>query len=156
MNPTRGLIVGSIVGLLLGAILGGGLHLLMKFKRSADVRRGWNLAPIVVAEKALEAGSVVTMTDVAQRSIPEQFITASMVKPSDASSVVNQPLRYSVEAGEPLQWAYFETAGGTKPFAKQAEEAVIRAACAAELKERGNSVKPMRAAEIRKSLGGGP
>jgi pilus assembly protein CpaB len=78
-------------------------------KKEADVRKGWNLVPVVVAAVDLSEGSVVTMEMVSQRSIPEQFITSSVVKPDSASYIVNQKVLVPVQAGDPLLWSQFET-----------------------------------------------
>jgi pilus assembly protein CpaB len=78
-------------------------------KKEADVRRGWNLVPVVVAAVDLSEGSVVTFDQISQRSVPEQFVTSSVVKPDSASYVVNQKVLVPVQAGDPLLWSEFET-----------------------------------------------
>ncbi|MBL8935295.1 MAG: Flp pilus assembly protein CpaB [Archangium sp.] len=78
-------------------------------KKELDVRRGWNLVPVVVASTDLSEGTVVTMEMVSQRSIPEQFVTSSVVKPDSASYIVNQKVLVPVQAGDPLLWSQFET-----------------------------------------------
>ncbi len=78
-------------------------------KKEADVRRGWNLVPVVVAAADLSEGSVVTFDMISQRSVPEQFVTSSVVKPDSASYVVNQKVLVPVQAGDPLLWSQFET-----------------------------------------------
>jgi pilus assembly protein CpaB len=79
-------------------------------KREADVRKGWNLVPVVVAAVDIPEGTVVTMEMLSQRSVPEQFVTSSVVKPDSASYVVNQKVLVAVAAGDPLLWSQFETA----------------------------------------------
>jgi hypothetical protein len=78
-------------------------------KKEADVRRGWNLVPVVVAAADISEGTVVTFDMISQRSVPEQFITSSVVKPDSASYVVNQKVLVPVQAGDPLLWSQFET-----------------------------------------------
>ena len=78
-------------------------------KREADVRKGWNLVPVVVASVDVSEGTVVTMEMISQRSIPEQFVTSSVVKPDSASYVVNQKVLVPLQAGDPLMWSQFET-----------------------------------------------
>ncbi len=78
-------------------------------KQEADVRKGWNLVPVVVAATDLSEGTVVTMEMVSQRSIPEQFVTSSIVKPDSASYVVGQRVLVALQAGDPLLWSQFET-----------------------------------------------
>ncbi|MBL8956786.1 MAG: Flp pilus assembly protein CpaB [Myxococcaceae bacterium] len=78
-------------------------------KKEADVRRGWNLVPVVVAAVDVGEGTVVTFDMISQRSVPEQFVTSSVVKPDSASYVVNQKVLVPVQAGDPLLWSQFET-----------------------------------------------
>ncbi|GMU61983.1 MAG: hypothetical protein AMXMBFR34_37460 [Myxococcaceae bacterium] len=78
-------------------------------KRAADARKGWNLVPVVVAAVDIAEDSVVTFDQISQRSIPEQFVTTSVVKPDSASYIVNQKILVPVQAGDPLLWSQFET-----------------------------------------------
>jgi pilus assembly protein CpaB len=78
-------------------------------KREADVRKGWNLVPVVVAAVDISEGTVVSMEMISQRSIPEQFVTSSVVKPDSASYIVNQKVLVPLQAGDPLLWSQFET-----------------------------------------------
>jgi pilus assembly protein CpaB len=78
-------------------------------KKEADVRRGWNLVPVVVAATDVSEGTVITFDMISQRSVPEQFVTSSVVKPDSASYVVNQKVLVPVQAGDPLLWSQFET-----------------------------------------------
>ncbi|MEW5742095.1 MAG: Flp pilus assembly protein CpaB [Myxococcota bacterium] len=78
-------------------------------KREADVRKGWNLVPVVVAAVDLSEGTVVTLEMMSQRSVPEQFVTSSVVKPDSASYIVNQKVLVPVAAGDPLLWSQFES-----------------------------------------------
>jgi pilus assembly protein CpaB len=78
-------------------------------KKESDVRRGWNLVPVVVAAIDLSEGTVVTFDMISQRSVPEQFVTSSVVKPDSASYIVNQKVLVPVQAGDPLLWSQFET-----------------------------------------------
>jgi pilus assembly protein CpaB len=78
-------------------------------KRERDVRAGWVPTPVVAAIVDIPEGTVVTMDMVAMRSIPEQFVTASVVKPDSASYVVGQKVLVPLQAGDPLLWSQFET-----------------------------------------------
>jgi pilus assembly protein CpaB len=78
-------------------------------KKEADVRRGWNLVPVVVAASDISEGAVVSFDMISQRAVPEQFVTSSVVKPDSASYVVNQKVLVPVQAGDPLLWSQFET-----------------------------------------------
>ena len=78
-------------------------------KKEMDVRKGWNLVPVVVAAVDISEGTVVTMEMISQRSIPEQFVTSSVVKPDSASYIVNQKVLVPLQGGDPLLWSQFET-----------------------------------------------
>ena len=45
---------------------------------------------MVVASVDVGEGTVITFDMISQRSVPEQFVTSSVVKPDSASYVVNQ------------------------------------------------------------------
>jgi len=97
-----------VVALLLGAFAGLVAWSAIR-KRESDVRRGWNLVPVVVAAVDISEGTNVTFDMISQRSIPEQFVTSSIVKPDSASYIVNQKVLVPVQAGDPLLWSQFET-----------------------------------------------
>jgi pilus assembly protein CpaB len=97
-----------IVALALGLFAGIIAYSAIK-KKESDVRKGWNLVPVVVAAVDISEGTVVTMEMVSQRSIPEQFVTSSVVKPDSASYVVNQKVLVPLQQGDPLLWSQFET-----------------------------------------------
>ncbi len=78
-------------------------------KKEADVRKGWNLVPVVVSAVDISEGTVVTMEMVSQRAIPEQFVTSSVVKPDSASYIIGQKVLVALQAGDPLLWSQFET-----------------------------------------------
>lgn len=78
-------------------------------KQRADVRKGWNTVPVLVANVDISEGTVVTTEMISQRSIPEQFVTSSVVKPDSASYIANQKVMVALQAGDPLLWSQFET-----------------------------------------------
>ncbi len=98
------LIVALVLGLLAGVVAYSAIK-----KKESDVRRGWNLVPVVVASQDIPEGTVVTFDMISQRSVPEQFVTSSVVKPDSASYVVNQKVLVPLQAGDPLLWSQFET-----------------------------------------------
>lgn len=73
-------------------------------KRYRDARKGWNLVPVVVAAVDLDPGTPITMDVISQRSAPEQFVTESVVKPDEASKVINRVVRDRLLAGDPVLW----------------------------------------------------
>ncbi len=98
------LLAALVLGLLAGAVAFWGIK-----RTEAEVRQGWNLVPVVVATRDLREGTLVTREMMAQRSIPEQFATTSVVKPDLASYLDNQKLLVPVQAGDPFLWTQFET-----------------------------------------------
>ena len=88
-------------------------------KQRADARKGWNLVPVVVAAVDLSEGQVVTMEMISQRSVPEQFVSASVVKPDSATYVVGQKVMVSLQAGDPLLWSQFETTRSNERLANK-------------------------------------
>ena len=103
------LIIAALVGGCLGlGVGGGGVWLYGKWQLGL-ARKGWALEPVVIARRDLPPGTVVTIDDLDQRSVPEMWVTASVITPDSASYVVNQPLNVPIAKGEPLRWAYFAT-----------------------------------------------
>jgi pilus assembly protein CpaB len=98
------LIVALVLGLLAGVVAYSAIK-----KKESDVRRGWNLVPVVVAAQDIPEGTIVTFDMISQRSVPEQFVTSSVVKPDSATYVVNQKVLVPLQAGDPLLWSQFET-----------------------------------------------
>ncbi len=88
-------------------------------REAANVRSGWNLVPVLVASVDLSEGTVVSLEHLSQRSVPEQFVTASVVKPDSASYVVGQKLQFAVAAGDPLQWSQFDSARAMEHLASR-------------------------------------
>ncbi|MCP3144131.1 SAF domain-containing protein [Pyxidicoccus xibeiensis] len=104
-----GAVIGGVLGFLVMAlVLGVGGYAYVK-KRANDARRGWNLVPVVVAAQDMPEDTLVTFEGLSQRSVPEQFVTTSVVKPDSASYIVNQRLNVSVQAGDPMLWTHFDT-----------------------------------------------
>lgn len=104
-----GLLLGGVVGLAISMLLVGTAGFLWVKKKATDARRGWNLVPVVVASQDIPEGTVVTFDMINQRSMPEQFVTSSIVKPDSATYIVNQRILVPVQAGDPLLWSQFET-----------------------------------------------
>ncbi|MFZ5441791.1 MAG: Flp pilus assembly protein CpaB [Myxococcota bacterium] len=117
------------------ALLGFGITFSALAKAEADVRRGWNLVPVVVASTELSEGTVVTMEHLSQRSVPEQFVTSSVIKPDSASFVVGQRVMVAVAAGDPLLWSQFETSRAMEHLAAR----VLKRARALALEVRGTT-----------------
>lgn len=116
MDQTRSGSSGSavIVGFLIGAVAGFGVAGVAGYtlilKKARDVRRGWNLVPVVVVSQDLPEGSTVTFDVLSQRPVPEQFVTDSVVMPNRVSELVGHRLTAPMKAGDLLLWSELDTA----------------------------------------------
>jgi pilus assembly protein CpaB len=75
------------------------------------------------------------MEMMSQRSIPEQFVTSSVVKPDSSSYVVGQKVMVAVAAGDPLLWSQFETSRAAEHLAAR----VMKRARALALEVKGTT-----------------
>lgn len=98
------LVIALVLGLLAGVVAYSAIK-----KKETDVRRGWNLVPVVVAAQDIPEGTQITFEMISQRNVPEQFVTSSVIKPDSASYILNQKVLVSLQAGDPLLWSQFET-----------------------------------------------
>lgn len=101
-----GLVLGLVIGVLIGLAVGG-------VWTNHKAREGWNLVPVIVAAQDLPEGTVITFDHLSQRSIPEQFVTSSVVKPIAAEYIVNQKLLVPVQQGDAMIWTHFGTSAKT-------------------------------------------
>lgn len=97
-----------IVALILGVLAGAVAYSAIK-KKEMDVRRGWNLVPVVVAAQDVPEGTVISYEMISQRPVPEQFVTSSVIKPDSANFIINQKVLVALQSGDPLLWTQFET-----------------------------------------------
>lgn len=95
----------TLVIVLIAGCLGSGLMYWVGGKLRQRERAGWNLVPIVVAAVDIDANGVITMEEISQRSIPEQFAIEDFVRPDSASYVINQRTRAALQSGDPLRWS---------------------------------------------------
>jgi pilus assembly protein CpaB len=101
-----GMLLGLGMGLVLTCLLSGVGYAWVQ-REGMKVRKGWNLVPVVVAAQDIAEGTPVTFELISQRSIPEQFVTASVVKPDQATRIIHQPVTVPVKAGDPMTWQQF-------------------------------------------------
>ncbi|PTL76137.1 Flp pilus assembly protein CpaB [Vitiosangium sp. GDMCC 1.1324] len=107
------------LGLLAGIIAWSAIK-----KKEADVRRGWNLVPVVVASQDIPEGTVISFEMINQRSVPEQFVTSSVVKPDSATYVVGQKVLVALQSGDPLLWSQFETTKAAERLSTKVQKKV--------------------------------
>jgi len=105
-----GLVVGLGVGVVAGGFGAGFVSFTLVKKAERESRAGWILTPVVVAPRDAAPGEALKLKELAQRDVPEQLVTSSMVRPDSTAYVASQPLAVPVQAGEPLRWAFFAAA----------------------------------------------
>jgi pilus assembly protein CpaB len=113
------LVIALALGLLAGIIAWSAIK-----KKESDVRRGWNLVPVVVASQDIPEGTVINFDMINQRSVPEQFVTSSVVKPDSASYVVGQKILVPLQTGDPLLWSQFETTKAAERLSTKVQKKV--------------------------------
>jgi len=113
------LMIALALGLLAGIIAWSAIK-----KKEADVRRGWNLVPVVVASQDIPEGTIITFDMINQRSVPEQFVTSSVVKPESATYVVGQKVLVALQSGDPLLWSQFETTKAAERLSTRVQKKV--------------------------------
>ena len=104
------LVIAIVLGLLAGVIAWSAIE-----QKKKEVQEGWNLVPVIVASQDIAEGTVLNYDMIAQRSMPEQFVTESLVKPDSANYVVDQKVLVPLQEGDPILWSHFES---TKGFEK--------------------------------------
>jgi Flp pilus assembly protein CpaB len=134
-----GLSAGLIVGLVV-LCLGSGLGFFYVKRAETNARKGWNLVPVVVAAVDISEDTVVTFDMISQRSVPEQFVTSSIVKPDSASYIVKQKVLVPIQAGDPLLWSQFETKKKPQMLFAKKDLAVGSALSEEDVEERGVGV----------------
>ena len=97
-----------LIAIILGVLAGAFAFTAIK-RKEKEVKAGWNLVPVIVANQDVGEGTVVTYEMVSQRPIPEQFVTSSVVKPDSASYIVGQKVLVPLQTGDALLWSQFET-----------------------------------------------
>lgn len=110
---SAGLGLGLAVGFAFFVLGSAGAYFFFK-TQAQHARRGFNPVPIVVAVEDLGAGTPVTLDRISQRSLPEQFVTPSLVQPDKVSRVMNLKLRVPLQAGDPLRWSDVAAEAETK------------------------------------------
>lgn len=106
-------LLGIGLGLATACVVGGLVGLGIAHRVRTEGRKGWNLVPVVVAASDAPAGTVMSFEMISQRSLPEQFVSSSVVKPDSASYIVNQRLLVGARAGDLMLWSSFEQAAST-------------------------------------------
>ncbi|MGA9525025.1 MAG: SAF domain-containing protein [Myxococcaceae bacterium] len=104
-------LAGAVFGFLAATVIVGAVGYVYVKKEAREARRGWNLVPIVVADRFVPEDTAITLDMLVQRQIPEQFVTGSMVESDRARSLEGQKVQVAVQRGDPILWTQF---GSTK------------------------------------------
>lgn len=102
-----------LIALLLGLLAGAVSYLSIKHEE-AHVRQGWNLIPVVVANRNVLPGTTIDRTMIAERPVPSQFVTSSVIRPGAAHFVIGQKVLVSLQPGDTLLWSQFANARKTE------------------------------------------
>src|SRR5579863_6880624 len=103
----KAVLLGIATGMAVAIVAVGALGWRLTERQLKVAREGWNLKPILVAAEDLPRGSKVSFMVIAQRPMPEQFVTTSLITPDSASSIVGKTLEMPLNAGDAVKWAHF-------------------------------------------------
>ena len=89
-----------------GVLVAGALPLgyLVLQKKNREVKAGWNLLPVQVASRDLKGGESLNADALTERSIPEQFVTDSVITAGSRDKALGRRLLGAVREGEPITW----------------------------------------------------
>jgi hypothetical protein len=150
-----GFVAGLIAGVMGTWVFAGiASYKVVKFEEQR-LQRGWKLVPVVVAPRALEPGTRMTFAEMAQRPMPEQLVTSSVVKPDSGAYVENQVLIVPLSDGDRLHWAFFSRTrtglfGGPGPWSIR--DPALWEACDAALAASPTTRRERTPADIRARL----
>jgi Flp pilus assembly protein CpaB len=150
-----GLVAGAVFGGVGGATVAGPVASFAVERAVSAASRGWRLTPVTVTARDLEPGIALTFDDITQRAFPEEMVTASLVEPKLApslvqpeGSIVRQRLQAPMHAGDPLWWGFFE--------ATALQDVELAQACTSALDASGLLPKQVRStAALRARLAAG-
>ncbi len=77
------------------------------FATDRQARANWQLTQVVVAAEDLAVGDVITLENVALRSVPEPYQGSNVVKGDAMNFVLDQKLAVAVQLGDPLFFSQF-------------------------------------------------
>jgi Flp pilus assembly protein CpaB len=95
----------------LGSVEAAGVFFLSQ-KQVRDAKRGWNLVPVLRATHPLEPGAMLSRADFEVASLPEQFVTESVVKPVDLGIALGQQVQLPMAPGDWLTRAHLTPGAG--------------------------------------------
>jgi pilus assembly protein CpaB len=72
-------------------------------------REGLNPVPVLVAARDMQEGTVLSYDLVARSTMPEKFVTGSVVPLGLLEKVMDQRLAVPLKAGDPIMWNHFRS-----------------------------------------------
>ncbi|MDX2013498.1 MAG: SAF domain-containing protein [Myxococcaceae bacterium] len=103
-----GVLSGLVVACLAGGAVGGVLYRRAKQAATDRDEAAWAMTRTVVAAVNLSPGTPITIDLLSDRKVPSRLVTSSAVPLTEASSLIGQPLRVAVSAGDVLPWTAFD------------------------------------------------
>lgn len=107
-TPLTAFLSACVFTIIVVAVLEGAGALAWSNRTGVDMKRGWFLVPALVAAHDLDEGATLTAADVETGRFPEQFVTASLLKPELRSQVEGRRLDKPVKKGDVLTVGLFE------------------------------------------------
>jgi pilus assembly protein CpaB len=77
--------------------------------QEASILKQWKTTLVVVADRDIAEGTVLSMEMLSQKPVPEQFVTSSVVRPRSVEAILNQRVVVPLQRGDPLLWTQLET-----------------------------------------------
>lgn len=68
-----------------------------------------NTKRVLMASRDLAEGTVLTFDMMAQRNMPEEYVTESFINPDLVQYAIGQPVNSAIKAGDSLLWSQIET-----------------------------------------------
>ena len=83
------------------------VYALSLFASERQSRSGWQLTQVVVASEDISFGDLITIDNVALRSVPPEFVNTNVVKDDALNNILDQRLLADVQTGDPIFWSQF-------------------------------------------------
>ncbi len=100
-------VAAAVTVVVLGALEAGAVQLAVQ-KKGRDVRRGWNLVPVLRFTRDLPDHAVLQASDVETSLLPEQFVTDSVLPPVALARVAGQTVYPQVMKGDVVLRSLFD------------------------------------------------
>jgi len=114
------IIIAVILGLVAGLLAFSALR-----KREREIKEGWNLIPVIVANQDVPEGTLISRKNFdrffAKRDVPEQYVTTNVFRPHDRSQLMGQRLTVAVRRGEPIYARHFMVEAKRRTLAEMIE-----------------------------------